>query len=164
MIGLPRSLILRVATGVFRPLMVSALPLPPGLPTPPKGLGAVQAVLDHHHAIDHRLRLDDGSRWRPIYMRTDDGTVLAQPWAAGFMFAVKRGTEAWRPMFERGHSQKLLMPIITCEMPDQVDALLAGKPRAIRELIAQAYHHIPDAVRAIREYWIQDKYTAKATE
>jgi yecA family protein len=136
----------------------------PGLPTTPKGLGAVQAVLDHHHAIDHRLRLDDGSRWRPIYMRTDDGTVLAQPWAAGFMFAVKRWPEAWRPMFERGHSQKLLLPIITCEVPDQVDALLAGKPRAIRELIAQAYHHIPDAVRAIREYWIQDKYPAKATE
>jgi hypothetical protein len=56
------------------------------------------------------------------------------------------------------------MPIITCEVPDQVDALLAGKPRAIRELIAQAYHHIPDAVRAIREYWIQDKYPAKTTE
>jgi yecA family protein len=66
----------------------------PGLPTTSKGLGAVQAVLDHHHAIDHRLRLEDGSRWRPIYMRTDDGTVLAQPWAAGFMFAVKRWPEA----------------------------------------------------------------------
>ncbi|MCA3278976.1 MAG: UPF0149 family protein, partial [Roseomonas sp.] len=85
-------------------------------------------------------------------------------WAAGFMFVVKRWPEAWRPMFERSHSQKLLMPIITCEVPDQVDALLAEKPRAIRKLIAQAYQHIPDAVRAIREYWIQDEYPAKATE
>lgn len=66
-------------------------------------------------------------------------------------------------MFERSHSEKLLLPIITREPPDEVDTLLAGKPRALRELIAQACHHIPDALRAIRAYWIQNKYRDKDT-
>jgi yecA family protein len=134
------------------------------LPATPKGLGAVQAVPDHHHTVDHMLRLDDGRRCQPLYMRTDDCTELAQPWAKGFMFAVKRWPEAWRPMFERGHSEKMLLPIITCEALDQMDTLLAGKPRAIRELIDQAYHNIPDAVRATREYRLQDEYQDKATK
>ena len=68
-----------------------------------------------------------GRRWQPLYLRTDDGSVIAQPWAAGFMFAVKRWPAAWRPMFERG------------------------------DHVAQAYHQIPEAVRAIRAYWRQHK-------
>lgn len=125
----------------------------PSLPTTPTGLGAVQAVLQHHDAISHMLHLDRGRRWTPLYMRTADGTVLAQPWAAGFMFAVKRWPDAWRPMFERGDQTALMLPIIACAEAEEVEKLLAAQPREMREHIGRAYHHIPEAVCAIRDYW-----------
>ena len=104
-------------------------------------------------AISHMLRLDRGRRWTPLYMRTDDGEVLAQPWAAGFMFAVKRWPEAWRPMFERGDQTALMLPILACAEVEEVEKLLAGQPAEMREHIGRAYHHIPEAVCAIRDYW-----------
>jgi len=116
------------------------------------GLGAVQAVLEHHHAVRHSLALDGGRRWSPLYLRTDDGSVLAQPWAAGFMFAVKRWPQSWRPMFERGDHVALMLPITACEATEEVDRLLQGKPEALQH-VAQAYQHIPEAVHAIRAYW-----------
>lgn len=58
-------------------------------------------------------------------MRTDDGTVLAQPWAAGFMFAVKRWPVAWRPMLGRNDHLVLMLPIMTCEAAEEVEKLIA---------------------------------------
>ena len=74
------------------------------------GLGVVQAVVEHHEAVSHMLRLDGSQRWQSLCMRTDDGSVLAQPWAAGFMFAVKGWPDGWRPMFERGDHVALMLP------------------------------------------------------
>jgi uncharacterized protein len=128
----------------------------PSLPTTPIGLGAVQAVLEHHEAVRRMLALDGGRRWQPLYLRTDNGTVIAQPWAAGFMFAVKRWPAAWRPMFERGDHVALMLPIIACDATEEVERLLRGQPDKLAHA-AQAYHHIPEAVRAIRAYWQQHK-------
>jgi uncharacterized protein len=124
----------------------------PELPTTPMGLGAVQAVLEHHEAVRRMLALDGGRRWQPLYLRTDDGTVIAQPWAAGFMFAVKRWPAAWRPMLEREDLVGLMLPIITCDATEEVERLLQGQPDKLAHA-AQAYHHIPEAVRTIRAYW-----------
>lgn len=127
----------------------------PSLPTTPRGLAAVQAVLDHRQAVHRDLHVDKGRRWRPLYMRTDDGTVLAQAWAAGFMFAVKRWPDAWRPMFEREDHVGLMLPILTCAEAEEVEKLIAGRPQEVRDHIGRAYHHIPEAVCAIRDYWRQ---------
>ena len=124
----------------------------PSLPTTPMDLSAVQAVLDHHEAVRRMLALDGGRRWQPLYLRTDDGTVIAQPWAAGFMFAVKRWPAAWRPMLEREDLVGLMLPIITCDATEEVERLLQGQPDKLAHA-AQAYHHIPEAVRTIRGYW-----------
>jgi yecA family protein len=127
----------------------------PSLPTTPMGLAAVQAVLDHRQAVHRALHIDRGRRWSPLYMRTDDGTVLAQPWATGFMFAVKRWPDAWRPMFERNDHVGLMLPIITCEAAEEVEKLIVGRPQEVHDHIGRAYHHIPEAVCAIRDYWRQ---------
>ena len=111
----------------------------PSLPTTPMGLGAVQAVLEHHDAVRRMLALDGGRRWQPLYLRADDGTVIAQPWAAGFMFAVKRWPDPWRPMLERDDQVGLMLPIITCDATEQVEQLLHGQPNKLAH-IAQAYH------------------------
>jgi yecA family protein len=92
----------------------------PELPTTPMGLGTVQAVLEHHEAVRRMLALNGGRRWQPLYLCTDNGTVIAQPWAAGFMVAVKRWPAAWQPMFERGDHVALMLPIIACDATEEV--------------------------------------------
>jgi yecA family protein len=98
----------------------------PELPTTPMGLAAVQAMLEHHEAVRRMLALNGGRRWQPLYLRTDNGTVIAQPWAAGFMFAVTRWPAAWRSMFERGDHVALMLPIIACDAIEEVSRLLRG--------------------------------------
>lgn len=127
----------------------------PSLPTTPMGLAAVQAVLDHRQTVHRALYTDAGRRWSPLSMLTDDGTVLAQPWAADFMFAVKRWPDAWRPMFERNDHVGLMLPIIACSEAEEVEKLIAAPPKGVRDHIGRAYHHIPEAVCAIRDYWRQ---------
>ena len=100
----------------------------PSLPTTPMGLAAVQAVLEHHEAVRRMLALDGGRRWQPLYLRTDDGTVIAQPWAAGFMFAVKRWPDAWRPMLERDDLSGSCCRSSPATLPRQVEQLLRGQP------------------------------------
>ncbi|MFC7689643.1 hypothetical protein ACFQY5_08435 [Paeniroseomonas aquatica] len=85
-------------------------------------------------------------------MRTDDGTVLAQPRAAGFMLAVKRWPGAWRPMFEHDDHVGLMLPIIACSEAEEVEKLIAGRPQEVRYHVGRAYHHIPEAVCGIRDY------------
>jgi hypothetical protein len=50
----------------------------------------------------------------------------------------------------------LMPPIITCDAAEQVEHLLRGQPEKLAH-VAQTYHHIPKAVRAIRAYWRQHK-------
>jgi yecA family protein len=126
----------------------------PEPPTTPIGLGAVQAVLEHHEAVRRMPALDGGRRRQPLHLRTDGGTVIAQPWAAGFMFAVERWPAAWRPMLERDDLVGLMLPIIACDATEEVERLLRGRPDKLAHA-AQAYHHISEAVRAIRAYWRQ---------
>ena len=72
------------------------------------------------------------------------------------MFAVKRWPDAWRPMLEREDHVGLMLPIIPCDAPEQVGQLLRGQPEKLAH-VAQAYHHIPEAVRLIHAYWRQHK-------
>jgi hypothetical protein len=44
-------------------------------------------VLDRHDAIARDLA-EAPARYAPLFMRTDEGIVLAQDWAAGFLAAV----------------------------------------------------------------------------
>ena len=124
----------------------------PSLPTTPMGLGAVSAVLDHANAVRQGLRLDGGQHWRPLLLGEADGTVIAQPWAAGFMFAVMHWPVPWRPIFETGHHVTFMLPIIALEAEEEVERLTAGRPDA-RAHMARAHHHLPEAVCVIRDYW-----------
>ena len=111
----------------------------PAPPTTPIGVAAAQAVLDHHHAVHRVLHLDGGR----LYMRTEDRSALAQPWTAGFMFAVKRWPAVWRPMFERSHHVDLVLPIISCEPAEEVEKITTGRPGP-QAILGEVYHHIPE--------------------
>ncbi|GAV36820.1 hypothetical protein ROTAS13_04509 [Roseomonas sp. TAS13] len=45
-----------------------------------------------------------------------------------------------------------MLPIIALEAEEEVERLTAGRPEA-RAHMAWAYHHVPEAVCSIRDYW-----------
>ncbi|MBC7802024.1 MAG: hypothetical protein H7Z10_15515 [Gemmatimonadaceae bacterium] len=53
-------------------------------------------------------------------------------------------------MFERNDHVALMMPIIACETAEEVEKLIARRPREIRYHMGRAYHHIPEPVCASR--------------
>src|SRR3954447_3800175 len=65
-------------------------------PPRPDRAAAPQAVLDRHDAIAKILAKAPAS-YAPLFMRTDEGVVLAQDWAAGFFAAIRLRLEGWRP-------------------------------------------------------------------
>ena len=54
-------------------------------------------------------------------------------------------------MLERDDLVGRMLPIITCDATGQAERLLQDQPDKLAHA-AQAYHHIPGAVRAIRAY------------
>jgi uncharacterized protein len=74
------------------------------------GDAALRAVLDRHAAVAKILAAAPAS-YAPLFMRTDEGVVLAQDWAAGFLAAIRLRLEAWRPLLE-AETSPLLLPIL----------------------------------------------------
>ncbi len=112
------------------------------------GDAALQAVLDRHDAVARILAAAPAS-YVPLFMRTDEGVVLAQDWAAGFLAAVRLRFEAWRPLLEAAETGGLLLPILVHVPAPGVEGHIAELPARARRHLAEAYHHIPTAVAAL---------------
>ena len=117
-------------------------------PLGPDGEAALQAVLDRHDAVAKILAKAPAS-YAPLFMRTDEGVVLAQDWAAGFLAAVRLRFEAWRPLLEAAETGGLLLPILVHVPAPGVEGHIAELPARARRHLAEAYHHIPTAVAAL---------------
>ena len=127
-------------------------------PLGPDGEAALQAVLDRHDAVAKILAKAPAS-YAPLFMRTDEGVVLAQDWAAGFLAAIRLRLEAWRPLLEAAEASRLLLPILV-HIPDPaIEGHIANLPIQARQHLAGAYHHIPTAVAALH-----DLHRSAATE
>jgi uncharacterized protein len=123
---------------------------------------AVQAVLDRHAAIARDLAEAPAS-YAPLFMRTDEGVVLAQDWAAGFLAAVRLRLEAWRPLLEGPAWLELLLPILVYTPDPAIEARIARLPAEARHHLAEAYRHIPTAVAALREHFLPARLDAATT-
>ena len=119
-------------------------------PLGPDGGAALQAVLDRHDAVTKILAKVPAS-YAPLFMRTDEGVVLAQDWAAGFLAAVRLRLEAWRPLLEATETGGLLLPILIHIPAPGVEGHIAELPASARQHLAEAYHHIPTAVAALHD-------------
>src|SRR3954465_7625930 len=79
-------------------------------PLGPDGEAALQAVLDRHDAVARILAKVPAS-YAPLFMRTDEGVVLAQDWAAGFLAAIRLRLEAWRALLGAARTRRPPPPI-----------------------------------------------------
>jgi uncharacterized protein len=126
------------------------------------GEAAVQAVLDRHDAVATVLA-EAPARYAPLFMRTDEGTVPAQDWAAGFIAAVRLRQEAWRPLLEGPAWMELLLPILVHTPDPTIEAQVARLPPEARHHLAEGYNHIPTAVAALREHFLPARPAAATT-
>ena len=122
---------------------------------------ALQAVLDRHDAVAKILAKVPAS-YAPLFMRTDEGVVLAQDWAAGFLAAIRLRLEAWRPLLE-AETSRLLLPILVHIPAPGDEGHIAELPASARQHLAEAYHHIPTAVAALREHFLPARLVAATT-
>ena len=112
------------------------------------GAATLQAVLDRHGAVA-RILAAAPAGYAPLFMRTDEGVVLVQDWAAGFLAAVRLRLEAWRPLLEAAETGGLLLPILVHVPAPGIEGHIAALPARARRHLAEAYHHIPTAVAAL---------------
>src|SRR4051794_20565374 len=95
-------------------------------------------------------------------MRTDEGTILAQDWAAGFPAAVRLRLEAWLPLLDGPAWMKLLLPILVHTPDPTIEAQIARLPAEAKHHLAEAYRHIPTAVAALRGHLLPARLAAGA--
>jgi uncharacterized protein len=119
-------------------------------PLGPDGEAALQAVLDRHDAVAKILAKVPAS-YAPLFMRTDEGVVLAQDWAAGFLAAIRLRLEAWRPLLDAAETSRLLLPILVHIPAPGIEGHIAELPASARQHLAGAYHHIPTAIAALHD-------------
>src|SRR5918997_4052195 len=96
-------------------------------PLGPDSEAALHAVLDRHDAVAKILAKAPAS-YAPLFMRTDEGVVLAQDWAAGFLAAIRLRLEAWRPLFEAAETSCLLLPILVHTPDPAIEARIVRLP------------------------------------
>jgi uncharacterized protein len=131
-------------------------------PLGPDGEAALQAVLDRHDAVA-KILAEAPASYAPLFMRTDEGVVLAQDWAAGFLAAVRLRLEAWRPLLDGPAGIGLLLPILAYTPDPAIEARIARLPAEARHHLAEAYRHIPTAVAALRGHFLPARLDAATT-
>ena len=123
---------------------------------------ALQAVLDRHDAVA-KILAEAPARYAPLFMRTDEGVVLAQDWAAGFLAAVRLRLEALRPLLDGPAWIGLLLPILVYTPDPAIEAQIARLPPEGRYHLAEAYRHIPTAVAALHKHFLPARLGAGTT-
>jgi uncharacterized protein len=120
---------------------------------------AMMGVVARFNAVSEGLATAP-EHYAPIFERTDDGTVLAQPWCMGFLAAIKLRRNAWQPLLTLSRIEHgLLLPILL-HCTDEAGRPMLGPTRPGpegEEFLRTAYHDIPVVVPAIREYWMPQR-------
>ena len=119
------------------------------------------AILGRYNDIVTSLDADEGS-FAPIYWETDDGSVNAESWAAGFLQSLLLRPDAWLPLIEDPEAQVALVPF-----------MLFGRDEAFEEafgddfdeetFLAEVPDVIPACVAGIRDFWRNRRSAAPAT-
>jgi uncharacterized protein len=124
---------------------------------------AIEAIIARFNAISQSLSIAP-ERHGPILEKTEDGLAHPHPWCLGFVAAMRLRLDAWQPLLQADPPRSLLMLPILLYSADIMGAPLpdlAQVPITIEDLLRSAYHDIPQAIIAIREYWMPQRARAQ---
>ena len=103
----------------------------PGGPGDRAGEAAVAAIVARHDEICDVLTRHPQD-FAPIFMRADNGEVIAADWSDGFFGAIKLNAAAWQPLVSSPTSV-LLMPIFVFCRDADGHSISAGIGRCYRQ-------------------------------
>ena len=89
----------------------------------------------------------------PIVWTTEDGTIIAGPWASGFRLSISLRADAWEPLLNAKENAMFLLPIIVLDAdntglwPPEMDAEI------LEEMIGLAPDMLPGCITGIAEFW-----------
>lgn len=124
-----------------------------------KQAAAIMAILTRFNAISEGLATAP-ERYAPIFERTDDGTVRAEPWCMGFLAAMKLRYAEWAALRDLSRIEHgLLLPILLHCMDDAGRSILGSVRTGPKgeAFLRTAYHDIPIVVPAIRAFWMPQR-------
>jgi yecA family protein len=108
---------------------------------------AVNTIFNRYNEVSITLA-DNPQAYRPMFMNHEGG-VIVNDWAAGFMLAVGKSTDAWTKILLTD-MRKVLAPIFVSH--DLGTRILPDLSKAeMDKLRAVAHHHIADAVISLHE-------------
>jgi yecA family protein len=120
--------------------------VPAAIESTPEHL-AVNTIFNRYNEVSITLA-DNPQAYRPMFMN-HEGSVIVSDWAAGFMLAVGKRTDAWAKILLTD-MRKVLAPILVSH--DLGTRLLPDVSKSeMDKLRAVAHHHIADAVISLRE-------------
>jgi yecA family protein len=108
---------------------------------------AVNTIFNRYSEVSATLA-DNSQAYRPMFMN-HEGSVIVSDWAAGFMLAIGKTTDAWTKILLTD-VRKVLAPIFASH--DLGTRILPDLSKAdMDKLRAVAHHHIADAVISLHE-------------
>ena len=88
---------------------------------------------------------------RQTFLEEQDGTVLADPWAEGFMEAVRLRADIWSQLLLDRNARMLLAPILALATDADGKALLSIDPVKDAAMLATAPPYAVNASAQVRE-------------
>ena len=114
-----------------------------------------QAIFGRYAAVKSSLEATPLSHGA-ILWQDEDGTTVAEDWAAGFMQAVSLRAKSWQPALADEDASMLLIPIASLagmKLPKSVRGGQAMSDDALDGLIRDAEQVLPVCVSGLRRFW-----------
>ncbi len=114
-----------------------------------------QAIFDRYAAIEIGLDATPLG-YAAILWQDENGTTVAEDWAAGFMQAVTLRAQAWQPALADEDASMLLIPIASLAgmtLPEDQRGGQAMTDDALEGLMQDAEQVLPVCVLGLRRFW-----------
>ncbi|GEO82339.1 UPF0149 family protein [Pararhodospirillum oryzae] len=135
----------------------------PHFSTPAAAGRFVEALLARVNAILLGLE-DDPDRYMPVLAHGDDGALVADDWAEGFLDGMSLRPEAWAPLIADEDAGLLLAPILSLCTDEQGRHLLVEDGETDEFLETTAATLIGPCTAAIQDYWRSRRQAGPAPE
>lgn len=116
----------------------------------------VYAVINRYNEISTQLS-DDPESFEPIFLKSNDGIVIAMDWAEGFRDGMKLRAAKWRSIVSAPGMRQLLYPILVHCSDKRGKSLLGLSDTDEQRALETAYLDIPRVLPLIRDFYMPQR-------
>ena len=91
--------------------------------------------------------------WMPLFWETEDGEVIVDDWAAGFLEGVQLRMQAWAPLLDDPGAGVFMTPIVLAGSAEGAAEQIGLAPSKVDRILEEVVEQIPFCVIAISRFW-----------